>query len=78
MFVSLLLFQGFLWSLKSILTNHLYVMFVALTLLQISSFIGSFTYIFKFVEQQFGQSASEANFALGKADYFLVCFIDDV
>ncbi|XP_036038097.1 solute carrier organic anion transporter family member 1B2-like isoform X1 [Onychomys torridus] len=57
--------MGFLRSLKSILTNHLYVIFVTLTLLQISSFIGSFTYIFKFVEQQFGQSASEANFALG-------------
>ncbi|KAL6082610.1 hypothetical protein STEG23_001641, partial [Scotinomys teguina] len=56
---------GLLWSLKSILTNHLYVIFVVLTLLQISSFIGSFTYIFKFVEQQFGQSASEANFVLG-------------
>ncbi|XP_052577267.1 solute carrier organic anion transporter family member 1B3 [Peromyscus californicus insignis] len=56
---------GFLWSLKSILTNHLYIIFVALTLLQISSFIGSFTYVFKFVEQQFGQSASEANFVLG-------------
>lgn len=56
---------GFLWSLKSILTNNLYVIFLILTLLQISSFIGSFTYMFKFVEQQFGQSASQANFLLG-------------
>ncbi|GAB1291399.1 Solute carrier organic anion transporter family member 1B2 [Apodemus speciosus] len=56
---------GFLWSLKSILTNNLYVIFLILTLLQMSSFIGSFTYMFKFVEQQFGQSASQANFLLG-------------
>ncbi|XP_073862453.1 solute carrier organic anion transporter family member 1B3 isoform X2 [Macaca fascicularis] len=40
-------------------------MFVLLTLLQISSFIGSFTYIFKYMEQQYGQSASQANFLLG-------------
>ncbi|XP_057638961.1 solute carrier organic anion transporter family member 1B3 [Chionomys nivalis] len=56
---------GFLKSLKSILTNHLYVIFLVLTLLQFSSFIGSFTYLFKFVEQQFSRSASDANFVLG-------------
>ncbi|XP_034367742.1 solute carrier organic anion transporter family member 1B2 [Arvicanthis niloticus] len=56
---------GFLRSLKSILTNDLYVIFLILTLLQISSFIGSFTYIFKFIEQQFDQTASQANFVLG-------------
>ncbi|XP_003792543.1 solute carrier organic anion transporter family member 1B3 isoform X1 [Otolemur garnettii] len=56
---------GFLQSLKSILTNPLYVLFVTLTLLQISSFIGSFTYVFKYIEQQYGQSASHANILLG-------------
>nr|XP_034368145.1 solute carrier organic anion transporter family member 1B2-like [Arvicanthis niloticus] len=56
---------GFLRSLKSILTNDLYVIFVILTLLQNSSIIGTFTYMFKFVEQQFDQTASQANFVLG-------------
>ncbi|XP_028613351.1 solute carrier organic anion transporter family member 1B2-like isoform X2 [Grammomys surdaster] len=56
---------GFLQSLKIILTNDIYVIFVILTFLQISSFIGSFTYVFKFIEQQFGQTASQANFMLG-------------
>ncbi|XP_021044525.1 solute carrier organic anion transporter family member 1B2 [Mus pahari] len=56
---------GFLWSLKRILTNDLYVTFLILTLLQVSSFIGSFTYLFKFIEQQFGKTASQANFLLG-------------
>ncbi|XP_035304859.1 solute carrier organic anion transporter family member 1B3 [Cricetulus griseus] len=57
--------KGFLCSLKSILTNKLYVIFVVLTLLHLSSFIGSFTYIFKFVEQQFSKSASQSTLALG-------------
>uniref|UniRef100_A0A2K6GSQ2 Solute carrier organic anion transporter family member n=3 Tax=Propithecus coquereli TaxID=379532 RepID=A0A2K6GSQ2_PROCO len=56
---------GFFQSLKSILTNPLYVIFLVLTLLQISSFVGSFTYVFKYVEQQYGHSASQSNFLLG-------------
>ncbi|XP_020143179.2 solute carrier organic anion transporter family member 1B3 [Microcebus murinus] len=56
---------GFFQSLKSILTNPLYVIFLVLTLLQLSSFIGSFTYIFKYVEQQYGNTASQASFLLG-------------
>ncbi|XP_028636724.1 solute carrier organic anion transporter family member 1B2-like isoform X2 [Grammomys surdaster] len=56
---------GFLRSLKSILTNDLYIIFLILTLLHISSLIGSFTYMFKFAEQQFGQTASQVNFLLG-------------
>ncbi|XP_076796866.1 solute carrier organic anion transporter family member 1B2-like isoform X2 [Arvicanthis niloticus] len=56
---------GFLRSLKSILTNDLYVIFLILTLLQASSVIGSFTYIFKFIEQQYNKTASQANFVLG-------------
>lgn len=35
-------------------------------LLQVSTFIGGFTYIFKYIEQQYGRSASEANILLGK------------
>ncbi|KAB1254569.1 Solute carrier organic anion transporter family member 1B3 [Camelus dromedarius] len=56
---------GFFQSLKSILTNPLYVITLFMTLLQISSHIGSFTYVFKYVEQQYGQSASEANILFG-------------
>lgn len=56
---------SFLQSMKKILTNRLYVLYMVLTLLHISSFIGSFTYLFKYVEQQYGQSASQANFLLG-------------
>ncbi|KAI4586378.1 hypothetical protein MJG53_004165 [Ovis ammon polii x Ovis aries] len=56
---------GFLQSLKSILTNPLYVLTLFLTLLQASSHIGSVTYVFKYVEQQYGNSASETSILLG-------------
>ncbi|KAM9673369.1 solute carrier organic anion transporter family member 1B3-like [Trichechus inunguis] len=56
---------GFFQSLKSILTNHLYVIYLCLSLFYISSFIGSFTYIFKYIEQQFGQSTADANLWIG-------------
>ncbi|XP_005893284.2 solute carrier organic anion transporter family member 1B3 [Bos mutus] len=56
---------GFLQSLKSILTNPLYVLTLFLTLLQASSHIGSITYVFKYVEQQYGNSASETSILLG-------------
>uniref|UniRef100_A0A8D0XB41 Solute carrier organic anion transporter family member n=1 Tax=Sus scrofa TaxID=9823 RepID=A0A8D0XB41_PIG len=57
--------NGFIQSLKSILTNPLYVITLFLTLIQASSYIGSFTYVFKYVEQQYGQSASETNILFG-------------
>ncbi|XP_058414660.1 solute carrier organic anion transporter family member 1B3-like [Diceros bicornis minor] len=56
---------GFIESLKSILTNPLYVIVLVLMWLQISSFIGAVTYAFKYVEQQYGQSASETNILFG-------------
>ncbi|XP_045220765.2 solute carrier organic anion transporter family member 1B1 isoform X1 [Macaca fascicularis] len=56
---------GFFRSFKSILTNPLYVVFVLLTLLQISSYIGGFTYVFKYVEQEYGQPSSKTNVLLG-------------
>ncbi|XP_013366720.1 PREDICTED: solute carrier organic anion transporter family member 1B3 isoform X2 [Chinchilla lanigera] len=56
---------GFLKSMKSLLTNRLYVLYAIFTLINFSSIIGSFTYIFKYIEQQFGQTASQANVLLG-------------
>ncbi|TKC33952.1 hypothetical protein EI555_001449, partial [Monodon monoceros] len=56
---------GFFQSLKNILTNPLYVITLVLTLLQASSHIGIITYVFKYVEQQYGQSASETSILFG-------------
>ncbi|XP_029810225.1 solute carrier organic anion transporter family member 1B3 [Suricata suricatta] len=55
----------FFQSLKSILTNPLYVILLFSSLLLASSHIGAITYIFKYIEQQYGQSTSEANVLLG-------------
>ncbi|XP_023574718.1 solute carrier organic anion transporter family member 1B1-like [Octodon degus] len=51
----------FLKSLKKLLTNHLYVIFMLFTLMKFSGFVGSFTYLFKYMEQQFGYSISQSN-----------------
>ncbi|XP_005379107.1 PREDICTED: solute carrier organic anion transporter family member 1B1 [Chinchilla lanigera] len=51
----------FLKSMKNLLTNHLYIIFVILTLMMFSGFVGGFTYIFKYVEQQYGYAISQAN-----------------
>ncbi|XP_006867037.1 PREDICTED: solute carrier organic anion transporter family member 1B3 [Chrysochloris asiatica] len=64
-FCTVIFFTGFLKSLKSILTTPLYIIFVGITLFSFSSFIGGITYIFKFIEQQFGQSTADANFWIG-------------
>ncbi|XP_015995950.2 solute carrier organic anion transporter family member 1B3 [Rousettus aegyptiacus] len=56
---------GFFQSLKSILTNPLYVLFLVLSLIQSSGFIGAITYVLKYIEQQYDQSASEANTVIG-------------
>ncbi|XP_006889195.1 PREDICTED: solute carrier organic anion transporter family member 1B3-like [Elephantulus edwardii] len=56
---------GFYQSLKNILTNPLYITYLSMSLLYFSSFAGALTYIFKYVEQQYGQSIADANFWIG-------------
>ncbi|XP_036615082.1 solute carrier organic anion transporter family member 1B1-like [Trichosurus vulpecula] len=56
---------GFFYSLKCIITNRLYVLFLISSLLTVSSFIGSITYIPKFLELEYGMSMSKSNFFLG-------------
>ncbi|XP_035875165.1 solute carrier organic anion transporter family member 1B3-like isoform X2 [Phyllostomus discolor] len=56
---------GFFQSLKSILTNPLYVLYLLLSLMQASAYIGVITYVFKYIEQQYDKSASEANLVIG-------------
>ncbi|KAG8513820.1 Solute carrier organic anion transporter family member 1B3 [Galemys pyrenaicus] len=56
---------GLLRSLKSILSNPLYVFVLCATLLHFNSFIGAISYNFKYLEQQYDHSASDANILLG-------------
>ncbi|XP_075705002.1 solute carrier organic anion transporter family member 1C1-like [Rhinoderma darwinii] len=57
--------KGFLLSLKTLACNRLYVMLMFVTLLKMNSFLGFITYKPKYMEQQYGQSISRANFITG-------------
>ncbi|XP_069618867.1 solute carrier organic anion transporter family member 1B3-like isoform X1 [Ranitomeya imitator] len=57
--------EGFALSLKALAGNRLYVMLLLITLLQTNSFLGFITYKPKYMEQQYGQSISRANFITG-------------
>ncbi|XP_023574834.1 solute carrier organic anion transporter family member 1B3 isoform X2 [Octodon degus] len=56
---------GLLKSMKNLLTNHLYILSMIFTLLNFSCYVGTFSYLFKYLEQQYGQTAPQANFTLG-------------
>ncbi|XP_061770085.1 solute carrier organic anion transporter family member 1C1-like [Nerophis ophidion] len=57
--------KGFLPSLKHLLCTPVYFLLVCGNTLKFSSLIGMHTFNAKYVEQQFGQSASRANFLIG-------------
>ncbi|XP_056655322.1 solute carrier organic anion transporter family member 1B1 isoform X2 [Monodelphis domestica] len=56
---------GFLYSLKRILGNRMYVIYLIVSFLNFSAFIGYITFMSKYLEQQFSQSVSKTNFLLG-------------
>ncbi|XP_010001310.1 PREDICTED: solute carrier organic anion transporter family member 1B3-like [Chaetura pelagica] len=57
--------KDFCTSLKKVLSNRMYFTFLCCSLLQFNSFIGFITYKAKYLEQQYGQSASKSNFLIG-------------
>ncbi|XP_029317884.1 solute carrier organic anion transporter family member 1C1 isoform X2 [Cottoperca gobio] len=57
--------KGFLPSLKRLLGTPVYFLLLCGSILKFNSFIGLFTFKAKYMEQQFGQSASRANFLIG-------------
>uniref|UniRef100_A0A3B3YT88 Solute carrier organic anion transporter family member n=1 Tax=Poecilia mexicana TaxID=48701 RepID=A0A3B3YT88_9TELE len=57
--------KGFLPSLKRLLGTPTYFLFLCAAILKFNSFIGLLTFKAKYMEQQFGQSASRANFLIG-------------
>uniref|UniRef100_A0A3Q2DLG6 Solute carrier organic anion transporter family member n=1 Tax=Cyprinodon variegatus TaxID=28743 RepID=A0A3Q2DLG6_CYPVA len=57
--------KGFLPSLKRLLGTPAYFLLLCGSILKFNSFIGLFTFKAKYMEQQFGQSASRANFLIG-------------
>ncbi|XP_061524326.1 solute carrier organic anion transporter family member 1C1-like isoform X1 [Phycodurus eques] len=57
--------HGFLPSLKHLLCNPTYFLLLCGSTLKFNSLVGMFTFNAKYMEQQFGQSASRANFLIG-------------
>uniref|UniRef100_A0A8C5ED86 Solute carrier organic anion transporter family member n=1 Tax=Gouania willdenowi TaxID=441366 RepID=A0A8C5ED86_GOUWI len=55
----------FVPTLKSLLGNPVYIVYLCVTIIQFNSLIGMVTYKPKYIEQHYGQSASKANFLMG-------------
>ncbi|XP_072528886.1 solute carrier organic anion transporter family member 1C1 [Salminus brasiliensis] len=57
--------KDFLPTLRSLLGNPIYILYLCVTVIQFNSLIGMVTYKPKYIEQHYGQSASKANFLMG-------------
>nr|XP_020480574.1 solute carrier organic anion transporter family member 1C1-like isoform X2 [Monopterus albus] len=57
--------KDFLPTLKILLGNPLFIIYLCVTIIQFNSLIGMVTYKPKYIEQHYGQSASKANFLMG-------------
>ncbi|XP_060050457.1 solute carrier organic anion transporter family member 1C1 isoform X2 [Erinaceus europaeus] len=57
--------RDFLPSLKSLFGNPVYFLYLCASTVQFNSLLGMVTYKPKYIEQQYGQSSSKANFVIG-------------
>ncbi|XP_051238779.1 solute carrier organic anion transporter family member 1C1-like isoform X1 [Dicentrarchus labrax] len=57
--------KDFVPTVKSLLGNPVYIIYLCVTIIQFNSLIGMVTYKPKYIEQHYGQSASKANFLMG-------------
>ncbi|XP_041709622.1 solute carrier organic anion transporter family member 1C1 isoform X2 [Coregonus clupeaformis] len=57
--------KDFIPTLKTLLGNPVYFIYLCVTIIQLNSLIGMVTYKPKYIEQHYGQSASKANFLMG-------------
>nr|AAL66021.1 organic anion transporting polypeptide Oatp [Leucoraja erinacea] len=65
--------KGFMVSVKLLFSNRIYVLYLLSMVVQINSLIGMLTFKAKFIEQQYGQSASRSNFIIGVINIPAVC-----
>ncbi|XP_027694655.1 solute carrier organic anion transporter family member 1A2 [Vombatus ursinus] len=64
----------FLPLMKSLFCNRIYVLFLVTSILQFNAFVILFSFLPKYMEQQYGISASEAIFLIGIYNLTPVCF----
>ncbi|KAM3832561.1 solute carrier organic anion transporter family member 1A2-like [Vipera latastei] len=67
------LYKDFVPYLKSLLHNRVYMLFLCITVLQFSAWIGMITFMPKYLEQQYGISASDAIFYIGVYNLPIIC-----
>ncbi|KFQ71055.1 Solute carrier organic anion transporter family member 1A2, partial [Phaethon lepturus] len=63
----------FIPFLKSLFRNPVYMLFICITVLQFSAFDGMISFMPKYLEQQFGKSASDAIFLIGVYNLPVIC-----
>ncbi|XP_074124975.1 solute carrier organic anion transporter family member 1A2 isoform X2 [Sminthopsis crassicaudata] len=64
----------FLPLMKSLFCNRIYVLFLVTSILQFNAFVIIFSFLAKYMEQQYGISASEAIFLMGIYNLPPICF----
>uniref|UniRef100_A0A8C5PDM5 Solute carrier organic anion transporter family member n=1 Tax=Leptobrachium leishanense TaxID=445787 RepID=A0A8C5PDM5_9ANUR len=63
----------FLQFLKNLCRNKVYVLFLVVTVIQFSAFSGFISFMPKYIEQQYGKSASEAIFLISVYNLPVIC-----
>ncbi|NWJ03914.1 SO1A2 protein, partial [Crypturellus undulatus] len=63
----------FIPYLKALFRNPVYMLFICITVLQFSAFNGMVSFMPKYLEQQFGKSASDAIFLIGVYNLPVIC-----
>ncbi|NXN92632.1 SO1C1 protein, partial [Rhinopomastus cyanomelas] len=61
-------------SLKNLLGNPVYILYLCASIIQFNSLIGMVTYKPKYIEQQYGQTSSKTNFVIGLINIPAVAF----
>ncbi|NXP55433.1 SO1A5 protein, partial [Heliornis fulica] len=67
------IWKYFVPFLKALFHNPVYMLFICITVLQFSAFNGMVTFMPKYLEQQFGKSASDAIFLVGVYNLPVIC-----
>ncbi|XP_052646633.1 LOW QUALITY PROTEIN: solute carrier organic anion transporter family member 1A2-like [Harpia harpyja] len=65
--------KDFIPFLKDLFRNPVYMLFICITVLQFSAFNGMISFMPKYLEQQFGKSASDAIFLIGVYNLPVIC-----